>query len=155
MPRKPEPPTLIKTQARLAAIFQADQKTISAWSRLDGFPKKEKAGWDVVAVSDWVRAHREGETGSLTDERRRLTKEQADREAIRNAQARGEMIEFATVERIWSESYAELFSLVDRGFHQLAPKLSGLDAIGILGELGSWWTGVREQLGEQWSAKAE
>ena len=152
MARTTEPPTLIRTQARLGAIFGVDQSTVSTWVRMEGFPGKRKGKWDAAEVGHWVKNYREVETGSLADERRRLTKEQADKEALRNAQARGELIAFADVERIWSQSYADLFAAVDKGFHHLAPKLSGLDAPGILSELQEWWNGAREKLGEEWRA---
>lgn len=52
-----------------------------------------------------VAAGRGGEDAqlSLSQERARLAKEQADREALKNARSRGELVEVQAVEKEWSD----------------------------------------------------
>ena len=152
--RKAEAIPRVRTQAMLARLCGVTPTAMSAWAREDSFPKKHRDAWDLEQVLAWVRREKV-ESGDLQEQRTRLTRAQADAQEARNKREEGEMVSFSDVERIWSESYADLFAAVDKGFHRLAPKLSGLDAVGILSELQSWWHGAREKLGEQWSAKAE
>jgi phage terminase Nu1 subunit (DNA packaging protein) len=57
-----------------------------------------------------VASGRGGEehVASLTAERARLAREQADGQALRNAQARGELVPAADVERAWSDFLRQL-----------------------------------------------
>lgn len=45
---------------------------------------------------------------SLTTERARLAKEQADAQALKNAKLRGDMVEAAEVERTWSDALRQI-----------------------------------------------
>ncbi|WKW52030.1 terminase small subunit [Rhodomicrobium lacus] len=66
----------------------------------------------VRATVDHLRAQRPGaaSNASLAEERKRLIAEQADREALRNAETRGELVPAADVKAAWESILTDVRS---------------------------------------------
>ena len=139
----------IKTQSVLAQIHGVTQNTIKDWCKLDTFPPKLKGGYfDLPAIGKWVRdgagspQYQEERTLKLAAER--------EREELRLAKDRGELCTYTDVERMVAEMKGEICASMDKGFHQLAPKLSGLDAAAISVEMKNFWRDTHAKLSDRW-----
>ena len=100
-------PPLINA-AVLADLIDLTESRVVALARSGAIPRVSKGRYDRrEAVRAYVRYLRQNPAGrksadpALADERRRLVREQADREAHRNAVARGELVAAADVKAEW------------------------------------------------------
>jgi phage terminase Nu1 subunit (DNA packaging protein) len=103
--------------AVLADLLDLTENRVVALARTGAIPRVSKGRYDQrEAVRAYIRYLRQNPTGrksndpALADERRRLVREQADREAIRNATARGELVASADVEARWMAILADVRS---------------------------------------------
>lgn len=102
--------------AVLADLIDLTENRVVALARGGHIPRVSKGRYDQrEAVRAYVRYLRQGGAGrktdpALADERRRLVREQADREAIRNAAARGDLVSASDVEARWTAVLTELRS---------------------------------------------
>lgn len=94
--------------AVLADLIDLTENRVVALARTGAIPRVSKGRYDQrEAVRAYIRYLRQNPTGrksvdpALADERRRLVREQADREAIRNAVTRGELVAAADVKATW------------------------------------------------------
>ena len=141
----------VRTLTVLAEIYGISKTEACRWASLDSFPKKKgdtpaKQYHDLKAIGKWVRDGA-GDT-RMEDEKLLKLKAEREREEIRLAVDRSEVIALSYVERERAQELTQLFALIDKGFHRLAPKLSGLDAPRILDELEKWWSKVRNTLAD-------
>lgn len=111
--------------------------------------------YDLTATTQAYVVHLRGEasgrgTGkqavSLTNERTRLAKEQADAAAIKNAKMRGDLVDASEVERTWADTLRQVRARIMAVPSRLRSELVGIDGVTIdamdkalrvaLGELG-------------------
>lgn len=124
----------------------------------DQFPKKTSRGWRTADVVNYLletgRLERQAGDGadggpvSYHVARARKTLADAEKQEMAVRQLKKELILASDVEREWSTQISKLNTTVEKSFHSLAPKLSGLDAPAILAELQEWWRKNREKMAE-------
>lgn len=158
-------PVNMKTDVALISLLDVTKPNFHKMRRHHGeaFPKKRSAGWRVHEVLDFIAANckpsekrllREKETAGTASKpgptyyewRTLKMKADAERQGIEVRRLNGELVSSADVEREWSRQVANLRASVEKGFHQIAPKLSGLDAPAILVELKKWWVKVQNTM---------
>lgn len=110
-------------------LLGVSQNTLADLVRRQIAIKTRRNEYDMRATVRAYTAHlremaaaRAAPTKTLTLERERLIREQADREALRNRQRRGELLDAAAVERNWTE----LFSYVRGALLAIPSRLSHL-----------------------------
>lgn len=158
-------PVSVKTDMAMAEALGITRQSFAGLKRRHGkgFPVKKATGWKVHEVLDYISANcddseRRHNTGvnpgdpegkaDYYEERARKMKLDADRQAIEVKRLNGELVSSSEVEREWSGQVAKLRATVEKGFHGLSPKLSGLDAPAILVELKKWWTKVQRTMAD-------
>ena len=105
---------MILNRTRLAEMFGVTQKTITDWEKM-GMPCLEKNTtrqgnrYSTVDCIAW-RFNQLHDTGDydLTVERARKEKESADKLQMENQVTRGELVEIADVEKLWSSEFARI-----------------------------------------------
>ena len=114
-PVRKQPATV--NAATLADMIDLTEARVVALARSGAIPRVSKGRYDQrEAVRAYIRYLRQNPAGrkttdpALADERRRLVREQADREAIRNAAARGDLVAASDVEARWTAVLTELRS---------------------------------------------
>ncbi len=108
---KPKDDDILVDVATLASVFACDERTVRGYAER-GIAVKSGRGRYLLKAStrnliEHLRETASGRGGheaveSLTAERARLAKEQADGHALKNQLARGELIEAAIVQDRWS-----------------------------------------------------
>lgn len=97
--------------ATLAKLLGVSYRRVEDLAR-DGWLTRKKVGKvyryglpdSVIRYVEYVRKHPRGRNRTdAGDERERLAKEQADKVALQNAKARGELLDAAEVARQWQE----------------------------------------------------
>lgn len=108
IPSSPQLGAVIVNAATLADMIDLTEARVVALARSGAIPRVSAGRYDqreaVRAYIRYVRANplgRKTADPALADERRRLVGEQADREAHRNAVARGELVAAADVKTEW------------------------------------------------------
>ncbi|RWQ89267.1 MAG: DNA packaging protein [Mesorhizobium sp.] len=108
IPQRDTPRQVIVNAAKLADLIDLSEARVVALARSGAIPRVSAGRYDqreaVRAYIRYVRANplgRKSNDPALADERRRLVREQADREAHRNAVARGELVAAADVKAAW------------------------------------------------------
>lgn len=122
------------TAAEMGDLLGISQNTLADLTRR-GIVVKTKR--NEYAMRESVRAYaahmrelvqqRGTPTKTIALERERLTREQADREAMRNARLRGELVNSDEIERTWSATLTHLRAAI----LAIPPRLSHLSAADI------------------------
>lgn len=136
-------PMTIRTQSQAAELLGMTRQSFAALTKEDGFPEKGKDGWKA---SEIVGFYIDARTKSPEFEAARARRMAADarRLEILVAEKEKRVVEMADVERDWSGQVTRLRDVVEKENNRLAPKLSGLDAPGILVELKAAWRRIQE-----------
>lgn len=131
----------------LVRLFQATVQTITKLAREGivvrtgrGKYDREKSITNYICHLRDTAAGRGGSDGvqTLTDERARLAKEQADHAALKNEQLRGELVKAVDVEAAWAGIVSDLRSgllAIPTRVQQRIPTLSSADAMTIDAEI--------------------
>lgn len=69
---------IAKTKTLLAQELGVARSTLHRWEQIDGFPKRTAKGWDIAACKAFVELQGLNAPPVLAEEKRRLTKAQAD-----------------------------------------------------------------------------
>ena len=105
--------------ATLASVFSCDERTVRSYAERNIAVKAGRGRyWLKASTRNLIEHLRDTASGrggaaaveTLTAERARLAREQADGHAIKNRLARGELIETAAVEARWSDICATIRS---------------------------------------------
>lgn len=148
MPKTGESPLAFSTLKVGANLLGMTHQGFSELVKKDEFPAKGADGmWQAADVVAWYIAFK---TASPDYEKARARKTAADAERVELvvAQRKRELVPVSEVEREWSRQVTRLREVVEKGFHTLAPKLSGHDAPGILIELQKWWKKAQRTIAE-------
>jgi phage terminase Nu1 subunit (DNA packaging protein) len=133
-------PTFIAAE-KLADFFGITLRTLADLQKREIVVRAGKQGFDLREATRAYTSHlrngaaARGAAGpGLTAERERLVREQADREALKNAQARGEMLPAAEVQAAWATILRDLragFLALPARIQQRLGHLTAHDVAGI------------------------
>ncbi|MGK9052133.1 hypothetical protein [Neorhizobium petrolearium] len=106
---------IVVTADELAGWLDITTGRVQTLTREGHLPRLDRGRFPLrAAIRAYLAYVRQNPTGrrsndpALAEERRRLVREQADREALRNAQARGELVTAAEVEARWTAILTDL-----------------------------------------------
>lgn len=118
-----------KTQQEIADTFGVSRQSVAKWMKSDGFPDKQKHGWNRDGVTAWVSAknEREQERAERTGDKQEKTRlecerlrvsikreeERLEQEKIETSRQKGLLHSVADCEKLWHRAGATLRARVD------------------------------------------
>ena len=92
------------TQKEIADMHGVDVRTVRRWDE-EGHPRNVDGTYNSQNSIGWRMQRETGSDLDLNAERARLAKEQADKNALDNAERRGELISVETIKQLWGGFY--------------------------------------------------
>ena len=149
-----EQPLRVPTESVGAQLLGVSAGGFHNFTEHEDFPSRDESGsWLASEIVAWDKLNRPGprdDDPELEEAKRRKAVADAIKAEMSVAVAKGEMIPAGDIQRDWASTLSSLESEVSKGFHALAPKLSGLDAPSILVELGKWWRKTRAVMSQKY-----
>lgn len=138
---------MVVNQKQIASIHGVTTRTIRAWVRDHNFPERKTDEGLMYRVPDTISWRITREAGTdYQAERTRLTKEQADKAAIDNAVARGELIATTEVAREWASIASNVRQRVLSVPRKVAPHCVGRSQLEIEREIDAELKGILREL---------
>lgn len=143
MPRVAEKKLAFSTLAVGGELLGMTTQGFQKLADQDDFPKKQDGQWKASEVVAWYLQSKL-DSPAYDEARARKMAADATKAELDVASRRRELLVASDVERKLATGVAKHDEIVNKSFHSLAPKLSGLDAPAILLSLQKWWRGIRK-----------